>query len=304
MAIDPALLALLEADPGYQQILGDVQGASAAEKGQRNASMQRSMAEFGEIPDLSQSLSALGLTSSDMAGITTPEAQTLAQSLTNSGVSTKAQLEYAQKKAIQGISNALASRNMLRSGDTGYNVGQQNLAYTQNQYNARKTLLDYLAGIQSGYAAAERQRQSDLRSAWTDAYGRALEKWNTQQAAATTTGTTTGGTTTGNTPLPDPTGGAGTTTPFVTPTSTTIPGVGTVPGIVGGGSPVNPVPTPPQAPVYIAPPGDSGGGRGPGNAPTVYTPPAPVAVAPPPAPVAPYSGYNPYQIPPGTVIYR
>jgi hypothetical protein len=301
MAIDPALLALLEADPGYQQILGDVQGASSAEKGQRNASMQRSMAEFGEIPDLSASLSALGLTSSDMAGIVTPETQTLAQSLTNSGVSTKAQLEYAQKKALQGISNALASRNMLRSGDTGYNVGQQNLAYTQNQYNARKQLLDYLAGIQSGYAAAERSRQSDLRSAWTDAYGRALEKWNTQQAAAATTT----GTTTGNTPLPDPTGGTGTTTPFVTPTSTAIPGVGTVPGVVGGGSPTNPTPTS-TAPWYAPGTGGASGAQDPthGN-PVVSLPPvAPVAVAPTPAPVAPYTGYNPYQIPAGTVIYR
>jgi hypothetical protein len=52
----------------------------------------------------------------------------------------------------------LAARGMLRSGELGYQLGEENLRYTQSQYDARQQLTDYLVGISSALANAQRAR--------------------------------------------------------------------------------------------------------------------------------------------------
>ncbi len=332
MPINAALQALINADPIYAQTLVNTQAASSAERAQRNQSLQRAMEEFGQIPDLTGSAQQLGLNTSDLSQINTPEAQALALAGTRAGTSTLAQLNQSQKDAIQGITNALASRGMLRSGDTGYSMGKQNLASTQAQYNARKALLDYLGGVQSGFAAAERQRQSDLSGALSDAYGRILAQY----------------------PNGLPGQGQGTGTPAANPPSTTpvtapavvypTPPKGAIVGAPGGaqdpthGGPIAVAPpvvtTPSLGPIAgtvggAQDPSHGGSTRPPGLQPppivapnlpvwgapqvTPTTKPAPKPVTAPPKTVAPPWGflspvatpwYNPYGVTAGANTYR
>jgi hypothetical protein len=269
MAIDPALQALIDADPSYAKYVTDAQAQDAADRAQRNASMQRAMEDYGLMPDLSGSASQLGLTNTDLSQIQTPEAQTLANANTTSGMSTTAQLNLARSNALKNIVNALAGRGMMRSGDTGYNTGQEEQAATLAQYNAQKTLLDYLAGIQSGYAAAVKQRQSDQYGQFSDAYGRVLSAY--QNGLATTTSST------GSTPAT-----TGSTTPVstlqpVNPSSVVVPNAytGATPNYGPAGS------------------GFSGG----------YTSPASVSQAVLSAPVV-TNTYNPYKVKAGANIQR
>jgi hypothetical protein len=248
MAIDSALQALINADPIYQQQIADAQAQAIADKSSRDTAMKRGLVDFGQTLDSTAIAAQLGISAEDAASIMDAQTNTLAQQNTQAGTSTAAQLQRAYQDAQRGVVNALASRGMLRSGDTGYSLGREGQADVQRQYGARKQFLDYLAGLQSGYTEAEKARQQANAQALSDVYTRIL-----QQNPNGIPGT--GGT-----------GGDGDTTP--------PGGTGGGPSDPGGPQYPTPYPTTPPAPTT---PGDSGGAG------TGYTPP-PVITAPAPAP--------------------
>jgi hypothetical protein len=180
--IDPKYQALINADPEYSQTIADTQAGSIADKASRDAAMRRSLEEFGQMPDFGASASSMGLSAADLASIYTPEAQTIANANTTAGTSTVAKLNQAYADAQRNVINALASRNMMRSSDTGYGLNKANLANTQQNFDARKSMLDYIAGAQSGFAEAERTRQGTLTTSLWAAYYRALENWKNAPA--------------------------------------------------------------------------------------------------------------------------
>ena len=279
MAIDHKYQALINADAEYSQYGAMTTAQSQADKAARDTAMRRSLEEFGQMPDFGASASSMGLSAADLASIYTPEAQGIANANTAGGTSTVARLKQAYADAQRNAINTLASRGMLRSGDTGYALNKASQTNTQSQLDARKTLLDYLAGAQSGYAEAEKTRQTGSYDALMAAYNRALTNWKDVAPAA---GTAT-------TPA-----SAAATAPATAPATATGPLVKTLE------NPSSRVisdaytgPTPNYGP---AGPGFSGGYTSPQS----VSPYAMLPSVPEPKPVA----YNPYGVTPGANIYR
>ncbi|MFA5052983.1 MAG: hypothetical protein WC565_02925 [Parcubacteria group bacterium] len=177
MPIDPALQALIDADPIYQQAIANAQAQAIADKTSRDTAMRRSLIDFGQTLDPAAIAAQLGITAADAAEIMNAQTNQLAQANTAAGTSMAAQLQKAYRDAQRGLVNALASRGMLRSGDTGYGLQKEGLADVQRQYAARRQLLDYLTGSQSGYTEAERARQLALAQALSEAYTRVLQQY-------------------------------------------------------------------------------------------------------------------------------
>jgi hypothetical protein len=250
MAIDPALQALIEADPIYSQAKADAAAQSIADKSSRDAAMQRALGEWGDVPNFANVLSQLGLQSGDIANIDTPTVEGIAQANTTGQTSTVARLNQAYADAQRNVVNALASRGMMRSGDYAYNRNQADLTGKRAQWDATKQLVDYLTGIQSGFAAAEHARQTGLYTSLSDAYNRVLQQFPNGLPGSQTTGQSA--------PPPAP---APTQAPPPQP-----PAASSQAGTYGSGTTM---------------PSDSGGaGSG-----YVYTPPV-VTLSPPPPPVA------------------
>jgi hypothetical protein len=121
---------------------------------------------------LSGAAQALGLQTTDLNGIIDPATQALAQKNTEAGLSTEARLSKAHTDAMRAIKNSLAARGALRSGEAGYQLGNEQQAYTQAEYDSKQQLLDYLSSYQQGYLQAEQQRQQQLAQASSDAANR------------------------------------------------------------------------------------------------------------------------------------
>lgn len=159
--------------PDYGALLGqymapveaDARAEGIADRASRNAGFRRAAIQFGELPDVQGIAQALGLNLSDLGDVFGSDTAKLAQGNTQAGTSTVARLGEAHQDAVRGITNALASRGILRSGETGFQQGRENLNYTRAQYDARNQLLDYLSGLQSGFVNAQRQRQQALAQA-------------------------------------------------------------------------------------------------------------------------------------------
>ncbi|HEY5987785.1 MAG TPA: hypothetical protein VIV12_15630, partial [Streptosporangiaceae bacterium] len=125
-------------------------GMTAADKAALLAQQKRAIIQFGEqIPGTDVGKEALGS----------------ALQNTQAGLSITARVNQAHQDAIRQLTNTLAARGLLRSGETGYQTGREHLAYGTAQYDARQKVLDYLSGIQSAYDQAQQQRQWALAQA-------------------------------------------------------------------------------------------------------------------------------------------
>lgn len=127
---------------------------------------------FGGNVDLNSVAKSLGVDPSALAGLDPATIQKLAQANDTAGTSTEAQLEQANTTAVRGIKNALNARGLLNSGETGYQLGQQQQSYTQAQYDARQKLTDYMTQYQQGYLTAQQQIQQQLASSASSAADR------------------------------------------------------------------------------------------------------------------------------------
>ena len=74
----------------------------------------------------------------------------------------------------RAIKNALAARGALRSGEAGFQLGEEQQRFATAQYDARQQLVDLLAGIEAGYANAQRQRAAAGAGAAGDAMTRVI----------------------------------------------------------------------------------------------------------------------------------
>jgi hypothetical protein len=171
--------------PLLDQLKADFAAQKVSDLAGRDAGVRRGIIDFGEAPDFSQALGTLGF---DPRQVIDPATLSLAEQNTTAGLSAKARIEKANKDTLRQIKNSLAARGLLRSGELGHQLGEQDLRHNQAQFDARRTLLDYLAGVQKAYADSERQRQM----AW----------WQAMMAAAGQGGR--GGSGAGTTRPPEP----------------------------------------------------------------------------------------------------
>jgi hypothetical protein len=94
-----------------------------------------------------------------------PQAGVFAQQNYLSGNAGLAKINKQHDLNSRGIVNKLAGRGLLRSGDLGYQTGEENQAYASNQYEGRQKILEYLTQIsQQAQDRRNALRQSVIQS--------------------------------------------------------------------------------------------------------------------------------------------
>jgi hypothetical protein len=169
----PDYLGMIEGDPMYIQLLADLKAQGVGDAAARKLARNRALVQFGYMPDfnsLDQQL--LG---GDLQSDIDPTTPGLIERGNEAGTTTKARLELAHKDAVRNITNALASRGLLRSGETGFQLGREKQQYDVANYDASQKLVDYLAGVQAAFMQSERIRQGEKRAGASDAYQRSLQ---------------------------------------------------------------------------------------------------------------------------------
>lgn len=165
----PDYNALLQGDPLLGQFRADLSAQDISEAAQAAARAQQAFIGFGEVPNLPQGLfDPIFGTASDTA------TSQLASKNTEEGLSLLARIQKQRADVQQRIIDQLTGRGILRSGETGYQLGQNGLAYKQAQFDARQKLMDYLNGILQQVTSARGERQRDLASELTAAFQRQL----------------------------------------------------------------------------------------------------------------------------------
>lgn len=161
---------LINTDPAYLQLKGDLSAGGISDVASRNAALQRAVSQFGVVPDFSSI--DLGALPSDINSIIDPATRALADSNNTGGISTEFRLDQAHQDAVRNITNALAAKGSLHSGEAGFQLGRENQAYGQAQNDATQKLLDYLSGVQAAYASNEQQRATALGQGASEAADR------------------------------------------------------------------------------------------------------------------------------------
>lgn len=162
--------SLISSDPAYLQLSNDLSTNGIADASQRDAALRRGVASFGIAPDFSSV--DLGALPGDINSIIDPATRALADSNTQAGLSTQFRLDQQHQDAVRNITNALAAKGSLHSGEAGFQLGRENQAYGQAEYDATQKLLDYLAGVNAAYASNQQQRAVALGQGASEAADR------------------------------------------------------------------------------------------------------------------------------------
>jgi hypothetical protein len=166
----------IQNDPIYQQTLANLGAGDASSLAQAQAAARRAAILFGDPSAIPQGW--IDADTSWLAG--------------QNQYSTLAQLGRSHQTNLRQMQDALAARGMLRSGELGHGLEQENTAYGQAQYTARQELLDYLAGVQAGLAGSQQTNAQAKAQALAEAYQRAVEQY-AGTVAGTPTATGPGG---------------------------------------------------------------------------------------------------------------
>ena len=167
-------------DPLYRQLQAQVAAQNQAAQGTANTGFGQALSQFGEIPDLAGAAQQLGLDPNNplykiLTGIASnPNVQSSAQSLTNAGLSTEAQLANQHQTAVQQLLNSLAARGAVQSGDTGTGLRLADQANSQAEYGAHQQLLQTLGNIVNAYNTSQQQGIGQLQQGAAQAAARQI----------------------------------------------------------------------------------------------------------------------------------
>ena len=180
----PDWASLIQNDPGFLQDQSTLSASGIANASQRDALMQTALVNFGGNVDMNAVAKTLGVDPSSLSNLDPATVQALAHQNDVAGTSTQSRLDAANTLATRGIKNALNARGLLNSGETGYQLGQQQQSYTQAQYDARQKLTDYMTQYQQGYLTGQQQLNQSLSTAASSAADRQYAN-NTGSAGTT-----------------------------------------------------------------------------------------------------------------------
>lgn len=165
----PDYNAIVAGDPLLRQELANLSASGIASEAQRRGAVQRAVIGYGETPALQGDLGYL-------AGDIDPLTRQLASQNTGAGLSTTGRMTRTHSEALSNLRYALAARGMLRSGATGVGVGQEGDRYKQARYDAANQLIDYLSGVSSAWAEAQRNLAIGRAGAQSGARSRAISE--------------------------------------------------------------------------------------------------------------------------------
>lgn len=166
----PNINQILGRDPYYQLARGRSLAQGIATRAERDEAARRAVIDFGYTP------AGLPDWMKDVLDPTTVE---LANKNTASGMSIWARLKDAANIQRRDLVNVLGARGTFNSGETGYGMQRTQLAADQGRYDATKSVLDYLAGVQSAFAQSERERLAQEEAARQ----KTIENWDGSMSA-------------------------------------------------------------------------------------------------------------------------
>lgn len=145
------------------QARADNAAQSLADAASRDAAIKRFLVSYGEVPDFG----AMGVSEAarGILGGLGGDIRALAQKNTAEGTSVKARLDQANAKQQRLIPANLAGRGLLRSGQTGYDLGQQQMQNKQANFDVLNEMLGNIEGTVSNFAQAEAARARALADA-------------------------------------------------------------------------------------------------------------------------------------------
>jgi hypothetical protein len=171
-AYTPDWAGLISGDSGLRDAAAALAAGGAQNQDQLNAQIANAYEQFGKNVDLSSLAQSLGMTQADLQKALGPDVQKLAQENTNAGLSTVSRLDKANSDANNAIRANLNKRGLLNSGETGYELDQQNLGYRQASSDAYQKFLGYLQQYQQGYLSAQQSNAQSLAGAYNSAADR------------------------------------------------------------------------------------------------------------------------------------
>jgi len=152
----------INTDPGYQAALAAANRGGADADTALRQGLSNLLIGFGS-PSLASQLAQYGYSSN-------PNDATAAQANYNAGNAVLARLDQTHALNRQGVINSLAAHGLINSGDTGYQLGQQDQQYGQGVYDATQSALNQAYNLQQNDLSAkntlQQQIASALQSAW------------------------------------------------------------------------------------------------------------------------------------------
>lgn len=170
----PDYASLINNDPAYNQFKLDLGAQGVSDAASRAAQTQRAFTLFGQVPDIN---TLPGLNADFLNQDITPATRELAQKNTDAGLSIIARQDKAFKDQVRAIKNALASRGALRSGEAAYSLQEAQLGRDQARFDTTDALSQLIAGLQQGFAEAQRQRAAQQAQAAAEASGRVAQQY-------------------------------------------------------------------------------------------------------------------------------
>jgi len=139
--------------------------------------IRRYVISYGQLPDFSQIGGLGGDAQGFFAEALDQNTRDLAAKAEAEGVSSHARLSRANETTRRRIPAALAARGMLRSGQTGVDLGEQAQTYKNQGYDMLNEMLSGITGTVGSYQENERQRQRALAEAAMNAAMQASQDW-------------------------------------------------------------------------------------------------------------------------------
>lgn len=171
----PDYRALIDNDAGYAQAKLDLGAQGVSDAASRAAMTQRALTLFGgPLPQFEQ---IPGLNQEFLNQDVTPITRQLAQANTDAGLSIAARQAKAFKDQVRQIKNALASRGALRSGEAGHQLQNAQLGYDQAKFDSSDELMQFIGGLQAGYAEKQRLEKQLLAKEAAQAEARVRESY-------------------------------------------------------------------------------------------------------------------------------
>jgi hypothetical protein len=176
---------MIGTSPDLSGLEAEFAAASRENAASRDAALRRYVISYGQLPDFS----ALGISESAKGFLSkalNQQTRDLAAKAEAEGLSIHARQAKDNMVATRRIPATLAGRGLLRSGQTGYDLGEQGQNYKITQYDTLNELLGNVEGTVGGYMQGERERaialaQARIQAAY-DAYSNYGDSYDQQQA--------------------------------------------------------------------------------------------------------------------------
>ena len=146
----------------YQNALrAQLAAAGEADAANRRSNIQQALIAFGMVPE--------GM--SDPYGDIDARTRDLIGKNTSSGISTFARLNQGRDDSRKALLNRLGARGLFRSGAKGYGLRRGQLDYDRSLADSLAQLMQTVGGFNSAFANNELNRQQQLASMMSNAYG-------------------------------------------------------------------------------------------------------------------------------------